>query len=211
MWLFSSGKKKKRSAKVANFRSFVLFFYKSWLNHSEYSYTKSIKRPKLHKTNLKEPSSTSTARFSLPGLTLGELVHLPTTYFTSLELYTHWGKDSELGWVDRSQCLQHLLKASFKHLWTLPWTPGSHHHLNRSTEGREAHPGPECLREPLHFRWFDSQLYRRFQHRGGELRASDPSILLESGKAQTQGTPFFSLWGNLIWKHYWEKESTETR
>lgn len=152
----------------------------------------------------------STARFSLPGLTLGELVHLPTTYFMSLELHTHWGKDSELGWVGRPQCLQHLLKASFKHLWTLPWTPGSHHRLNRSTEGSEVHPRPECRGEPLYFRWFDSQLYRRFQHRGGELRASDPSILLERISTNTRHA-IFSLWGNSIWKHYWEKESTETR
>lgn len=99
-----------------------------------------------------------------------------------------------------------LLNVSFKHPWTLPWTPGSHHRLNRSTEGSGAHPRPECHREPLCFRWLGSQLDRRCQRRGGGRRASDPSFLSETGEAQTQGTPFFLYEkirsGNIIGKTF---------
>lgn len=132
-----------------------------------------------------------TAHFSLPALTLGVLVHFTPSYFLFLELRMHWGKGSGIGWVGRPHRPWLLLKVSFKHPWTLPWTPGSHRRLNRSTEGSEAHPKPECHREPLHFRWLDSQLDRRCQPSGGGRRASDPSFLSESGEAQTQGTPFF--------------------
>lgn len=72
-----------------------------------------------------------TVRFSLPGPTLGELVHLATSYFMFLELHMRWGQDSKIGWVDRPQGLQLLLKVSCKHLRTLPWTPGSHHCLKQ--------------------------------------------------------------------------------
>ena len=61
-----------------------------------------------------------TVHFSLPGLTLGVLVHFTTSYLMFLELHSHWGKDSEIGWVGRPQGLQLLLKVSFKHPWTLP-------------------------------------------------------------------------------------------
>lgn len=143
-----------------------------------------------------------TVHFSLPGLTLGVLVHFTPSYFLFLELLTHWSKGSEIGWVGRPHGPRLLLKVSFKHPWTPPWTPGSHHW---STEGSEAHPRPECHREPLPFRWLGSQLDRRCQQRGGGPRASDPPFLSERGEAQAQGAPFFSLWENSIWKHYWEK------
>lgn len=61
-----------------------------------------------------------TVLLALPGLTLGELVHLATSYCMFLELHMRWGQDSEIGWVGRPQGLQLLLKVSFKHLWTLP-------------------------------------------------------------------------------------------
>lgn len=149
----------------------------------------------------------STVRFSLPRPTLGELVHLATSYFMFLELHMHWGQDSEIGWVGRPQGLQLLLKVSFKHLWTLPWTPGFYHCLKKK-QWRQARliwglsvTGSHCVSGGL-----AGSSTEDSSSVGGGLRTSDPSILSESREAQTQGTQFFfSLWGNSIWKHYWEK------
>lgn len=152
----------------------------------------------------------STASFSLPGPTLGELVHLATSYFMFLELHMDWGQDSEIGWVGRPQGLQLLLKVSFKHLWTLPWTPVFYHCLKQK-QWRQARliwglsvTGSHCVSGGL-----AGSSTEDSSSVGWGLRTSDPSILSESGEAQTQGTPFFLYEeirsGNIIGKNNLQK------
>lgn len=106
--------------------------------------------------------------------------------------------------------LQLRLKVSFKHLWTLPWAPGSHHHLKQK-HGRQRGSSKARVSQgatALQVVWQSSlQKILAAWGRAEGFRSIHP---FRGRRSTDTRHTMFSLWGNSIWKHYWEKESTET-
>lgn len=178
--------------------------------HSEYHYTKAVRGQHFTKQIQKSPAP-CLLRISHY---LGR--HLVSWSISQLSLHilraTHALGQGLWDWLGgQTWGLQLLLKVSFKHLWTLPCAPGSHHRLKQKHWRQRGSSEARVSQGATAFQvaWQSSlQKILAAWGRAEGFRSIHP---FRGRRSTDTRHTMFSLWGNSIWKHYWEKESTETR